>query len=238
MASWPSQLFSERRLKIKYYRSYSSSEASWKQVVVYEDDVLVRITIVGSSFQCDNVLKTEVDNILLTRINKTLPMNIIICLPQSNIHRTTQVDINSSLVSRLSKVSNSSSFPLSICRICKSKIDGRKPNIRNRWKVQRIVDKLFNCGRPNQKLLTVEEVLRNPDHRQTNELISSSISNSSSNTLNHYLLFLIIRSNIKQVYQEYDVLLYPKPVYVVRLTPIHFVKVVKGESQSHVQRTV
>ena len=176
------------RLKIEYYRSCSSSEASGEQVVVYADDVLVRITIVGSSFQCDDVLKTEVDNILLTKINKRLPMNIIICSPQGNIHRTTQADIASSLVFRLSKVSNSSSFSLSICHIGKSKIDGRKPNIRNSSKVQRIVEKLFNCGSHNRKLLTVEEVLQNPDLRQTNEHISSSISNSSSNTLNHYFL--------------------------------------------------
>ena len=41
-------------------------------------------------------------------------MNIIICSPQGNIHRTPQVDVNSSVVSRLSKVSDSSSLTLSI----------------------------------------------------------------------------------------------------------------------------
>ena len=188
MALWSPLSFSERRLKSKYYQSCSSSEDLGEEYGVCEDDVLVRVSICGSSFPCDNVLKTEVDNILLTKINKRLPMNIIICSPQGNIHRTTQADIASSLVFRLSKVSNSSSFSLSICHIGKSKIDGRKPNIRNSSKVQRIVEKLFNCGSHNRKLLTVEEVLQNPDLRQTNEHISSSISNSSSNTLNHYFL--------------------------------------------------
>ena len=44
------------------------------------------------------------------------------------------------------------------------------------------MDELVNCGSPNQQLLTLKEVLQNPDLRQANELISSSTSNSSSNT--------------------------------------------------------
>ena len=52
------------------------------------------------------------------------------------------------------------------------------------------MDELVNYGSPNQQLKTLKEVLRNPDLRQKNELISSSTTNSSyssntSNTLNH-----------------------------------------------------
>ena len=72
----------------------------------------------------------------------------------------------------------------------RGKSGGRKPDVENRSKVQRIVDKLVNCGSPNQQLLTLKEVLRNPDLRQTNKLISSSTTKSSSssnisNTLNY-----------------------------------------------------
>ena len=99
-------------------------------------------------------------------------------------------DIISSVVSRLSKESDSSSLTSSICRRGKSKIGGRKPSIRNRSKVQRIVGELVKCKSPNQQFLTMKEELRNHDLRQINELISSSTSNSSSNTLNRYpLLF-------------------------------------------------
>ena len=47
------------------------------------------------------------------------------------------------------------------------------------------MDGLVNSGSPNQQLLTLKEVLRNPNLRQTNELVRSSTSNLSSNTLNH-----------------------------------------------------
>ena len=49
------------------------------------------------------------------------------------------------------------------------------------------MDELVNCGSPNQQLKTLKEVLRNPDLRQTNELISSSTTKSScsSNTSNN-----------------------------------------------------
>ena len=117
-------------------------------------------------------------------------MNIIICSPQGNVHSTTQANINSSVVSRLSKVYDSSSLTSLISMISRSKLDGRKVSVKNRSKVQRIVDELINFGSPNQQFLTLQEVLRNPDLRQTNELISSSTTNSSSssntsNTLNH-----------------------------------------------------
>ena len=112
-------------------------------------------------------------------------MNIIICSPQGNIHKAAQSDITSSVVSRLSKISDSLSITSSIDRIDRSKKGGRKSGVKNRPKVQQIVNELVNYGSPNQQFLTLKNVLRNPGLRQTNEFISSSISNSSSNTLNH-----------------------------------------------------
>ena len=47
--------------------------------------------------------------------------------------------------------------------------------LKKRANDQGIVDLLVNCGSLNQQLLTLKEVLRNPDLRQTNELITSSI---------------------------------------------------------------
>ena len=117
-------------------------------------------------------------------------MNIIICSLQGNIHRTIQVNINSSVVSRLSMVSDSSSFTSLFFWRSRSKTGGRKPGIKNRSNVQRIMNELVNCGSPNQQFLTLKEVLRNLDLRQINKLISLSTSNSSSNTLNVFpLLF-------------------------------------------------
>ena len=46
------------------------------------------------------------------------------------------------------------------------------------------MDELVNCGNPNDKLLPLKETLRNSDLRRTNELINSSPSNLSPNTLN------------------------------------------------------
>ena len=94
------------------------------------------------------------------------------------------------MVYRLTKVSNSFSFTSSICRRGKHKTGARKHGVKNRSKFQRIVDKLINCGSPNQQLLTLKEVLLNPNLMQTNEHISSSTSNSSSNTLNYFSCFL------------------------------------------------
>lgn len=53
---------------------------------------------------------------LLTRINKKSPINTIIYLPQGNMHRTSQAGVHSSVVSRLSKLSDYSSPTLSLCR--------------------------------------------------------------------------------------------------------------------------
>ena len=142
-------------------------------------------------------------------------MNIIIFISQGNIHRTTQADINSSAVSRLSKVSDSSSLNLSICRRGGSKIEGRKPGDKNRSKVQQIVDELVNCGNPNQKLLTLKEVLRNPDLGQTNELINTSTSNSSSNTLYHFpLLFDLVKQCKTSTYRIRCTLISKAGIYV------------------------
>ena len=144
----------------------------------------------------------KISKLIISRINKKAPTNIIICLPQGNVHRTTQANINSSVVSRLSKVYNLSSLTSSISIGGRSKSGGRKTGFKNRSKVQRIVDELVNCGSPNQQLLTLKEVLRNPDIRQTNEFISSSTTNSSSstntsNTLNYSPLLFDLMKQFK-----------------------------------------
>ena len=110
---------------------------------------MVRIDVLLSSFSCDKVLKAEVSKIIISRINKKAPMNIILCSPQVNCHRTTQANVDSYVVSRLSKVYDSSSLTSSISMRGRSKIGGRKPGIKNRSKIQRIVDESVNCGSPN-----------------------------------------------------------------------------------------
>ena len=144
----------------------------------------------------------EVSKLVISRINKKLSINIIICSPQGNIHRTTQENVDSSAVSRLSKVTDSLSLTSSISMKGRSKSDEKKPGVKDRSNVQRLVDELVNCGSPNQQLLTLKEVLQNSDLRQTNELISSSITNSSSssntsNTLNHSPLLFDITKQFK-----------------------------------------
>ena len=104
-------------------------------------------------------------------------MNVIIYSPQGNAYRTRQVNINLSVVSRLSRVSDLSYLTSSISMICRSKSGGRKVGVKNRSKVQRIVHELVNYGSSNQQLETLKEVLRNPELRQTNELIISSTTN-------------------------------------------------------------
>ena len=64
------------------------------------------------------------------------------------------------------------------------------------------MDELVNYGSPNQQLLTLKEVLWNLDLRQTNELIGSSTTHSSSssntsNTLNYYPLLFDIMTQFK-----------------------------------------
>ena len=151
---------------------------------------------------------------LLSRINKKAPMKIIICSPKGNIHKKTQVDISSSVLARLNKVSNSSPLTSSINRRGRNKIDKRKSGVKHRSKVHRIVDELLNCGSPNQKLLTLKEVLQNPDPRLTNELISSSTSNSSSNTLNHSpLLFYLMKKFKTSTCQSWSTLISKAGIY-------------------------
>ena len=60
------------------------------------------------------------------------------------------------------------------------------------------MDLLVTCGSPNQQLLTLKEVLWNHDLRQTNDLISSSISNSSFSTLNNSPLLFDLMEKIKK----------------------------------------
>ena len=165
MTSWSSPSLKNRRLKSNNYRSCSSSDDSGEEFVVYEDDMLVRVTVLVSYFSFRKVLKVKVIKLIISRINKIAPMNIIICSPQDNFYRTTQSNINSSVVSRLNKVSDSSSLTSSIRMRGRSKSGVRKPGVKNRSKVQRIVDELVNCGSHNHQLLTLKEVLRNPDLR-------------------------------------------------------------------------
>ena len=160
------------------------------------------MTVLVSSFPFDKVLNVNVCKLIISRINKKAPMNVIICSPQGNVHMTRQTNITSSIVSRLSRVSDLSSLTSSISMISRSKCVGRKAGVKNRSKVQRIVDELVNCGSPNQQLKTLKEVLRNPDLRQTNELISSSTTNSScsfntANTLNQSPLLFDLMTQFK-----------------------------------------
>ena len=162
------------------FRFCSSSENPEEEVVVCDDDVLVVITMLWASISCGTFLIADIDKMLLKNYIKNIPTNIIICPPQGIIHRNTQANVYSSVVSRHSKVSDSSSLTSSICRR-----SGRNPGVRNRSKFQLIFYELVNCGSHNQQLLTLKEELRNPDIRKKNELISSSTSNSLSNTFYH-----------------------------------------------------
>ena len=65
------------------------------------------------------------------------------------------------------------------------------------------MDELVNCKSPNQQLKTLKEVLRNPNLRLTNELISLSTTNSScssntSNTLNHFPFLFALMTQFKR----------------------------------------
>ena len=150
MSSWIPPPLKERRLKSNNYRPYSSFEDSEEEVFVCEDNRLLMVTILVSFFSFDKVLKVKISKLIISRINKKAPTNIIICLSQGNVHRTTQANINSSVVSRLSKVSDSSSLTSSISMRGRSKSGVRKPGVKNRSKVQRIVEELVNCGSLNQ----------------------------------------------------------------------------------------
>ena len=88
MSSWSPQSLKERRLKSNNYRPCSSSEDSEEEVIVCEDDTLVTVTVLVSSFPFDKVLKVKVCKLIISRINKKAPMNVIICSPQGNVHRT------------------------------------------------------------------------------------------------------------------------------------------------------
>ena len=203
MISWPPPSLKERHLISNNYRPCSSFKDSEEEVVVCEDDRLVRVTVLVSSFSFDKVLNVKVCKLIISRINKKAPMNVIIYSPQGNVHRTPQANINPSVVSRLSMVSDSSSLTSSISMRGRSKSGGRKTGVKNRSKVQRIVDELVNCESPNQQLKTLKEVFRNPDLRQTNKLISSSTTNLScssntSNTLNYYPLLFDLMAQFKR----------------------------------------
>ena len=81
-------------MKGNKYRPCSSLEDSEEEVVVCEDDRLITMTVLVSSFPFDKVLKVKVCKLIISRINKKAPMNVIICSPQGNVHRTRQANIN------------------------------------------------------------------------------------------------------------------------------------------------
>ena len=69
MTSWPLPSLKERRLKSNNYRSCSPSEDSEEDVVVCEDDRLVRVAVLVSSFSFDNVLNVKVCKLIISSIN-------------------------------------------------------------------------------------------------------------------------------------------------------------------------
>ena len=69
MSSWSPPLLKERRLKSNSYRPCSLSEDSDEEVVVCEDDRLVRMTVLVSSFPFDKVLNVKVCKLIISRIN-------------------------------------------------------------------------------------------------------------------------------------------------------------------------
>ena len=100
MSSWSPPSLKERRLNSNNYRPCSSSEDSEEEVGVCEDDRLVTVTVLVSSFPFDKVLNVKGCKLIISSIKK-IPMNVIICSPQGNDHRTRHANINSSVVSRL-----------------------------------------------------------------------------------------------------------------------------------------
>ena len=127
----------ETRLNSNNYRPCSSSEDSEEEVVVCEDNRLITVTVLVSSFPSDKILKVEICKVIILRINKKAvkaPMNIIICSPQGNVHRTRQANINSSVISRLSRLSEVSSLTSSMSMISRSKSDGRKAGVKKQIK--------------------------------------------------------------------------------------------------------
>ena len=132
MSSWPPPSLKKRRLKRNNYRSCSPSEDSEKEVVACEDDRLVRVTVLVSSFPFDKVLNVKFCKLIISRINKKAPMNVIICSSQGNAHRTRQANINSSVVSSLSRVYDLSSLTSSISMISRNKCGERKAGVKNR----------------------------------------------------------------------------------------------------------
>ena len=65
MVSWPPPSLKESRLKINNYRPCSSSEDSKEEVVVCEDDRLIRMTVLVSSFPFDKVLNVKVCKLII-----------------------------------------------------------------------------------------------------------------------------------------------------------------------------
>ena len=96
---------------------------------------------------------------------------------------------------------------------------------------------MVNCGSPNQQLLTLKEVLWNPDLRQTNELISSSTTNSyssskNSNTSNHSPLLFDLMKQFKTSGSQSRCTLISKAGKYGRIDNIAFCKSDKGRKSN------
>ena len=82
-------------------------------------------------------------------------MNIIIHSQQGSFHRTTKDQSLTSVVSRLNKVSDISFKSFTSIR---SKFGGIKTEVKNKSKIQKLVDKLVDYGSSNQQILTLKEI--------------------------------------------------------------------------------
>ena len=76
-------------------------------------------------------------------------MNILIFSLQNHFHENNKADILSSVLSRLSKVSDYLSASLS-----NIPCSGRKFGVKYRLKVEIIIDESVNCGSLNQQIVT------------------------------------------------------------------------------------
>ena len=70
MLSWSPPSLKKRRLKNNNYRPCNSSEDLEEEVIVCEDDRLVSVTVLVSSYLFDKVLNVKVCKLIISRINK------------------------------------------------------------------------------------------------------------------------------------------------------------------------
>ena len=90
-------------------------------------------------------------------------MNTIIYSQQGSFHRTTKDQSLTSVVSRLNKVSDISLKSFTSIR---SKFGGIKTEVKNKSKIQKLVDALVDYRSQNYHILTLKDVLNNITLRQ------------------------------------------------------------------------